>query len=123
MTKTKLLLAAGMALASLMSAAQAQAATREVDIGMETFANRCIDQGGVFAADMPVLTCLVASVQVDCTFLDTHYAECSWPGIDNRVAVNRLIGMADASTLSGGGGSAGGKGGGIDLPDFPIKWK
>src|SRR5690606_12052353 len=112
---------AGLALATLIASAPAQAATRQVAIGMETFANRCVEQGGIFAAFSPVLSCQTASVRVDCAFVASHQAHCSWPGIDNRVAVNRLIGMGDANSLfEGRGGFQTGGGGGIQLPDLPF---
>ncbi|SMQ86134.1 hypothetical protein SAMN06295905_3433 [Devosia lucknowensis] len=138
MTKTTLTLAAGLALATLAMVAPSQAATRSVTIGMDTFADRCVQQGGFFEAAAPVLTCHTESVRVDCAFATSHDANCAWPGIDNRVAVNRLIGMGDSSWTSSTGGGVkkgggiqqpdlpidnGGGGGGIDLPDLPIKWK
>jgi hypothetical protein len=121
LTRTKLVLAASLALATLIASAPAQAATRNVEIGMQTFADRCIDQGGLVEVLSPVLSCETASVRVDCAFVASHEAECSWPGIDNRVAVNRLIGGGDAESLSDHTGIA--KKGGVKLPDLPIKWK
>lgn len=122
MTNTKFAFAAGLVLATLIAAAPAQAATRQVDIGMQTFADRCLDQGGLFQAGDTVLSCETASVRVDCIFFDGA-AECSWPGIDNRVAVNRLIGMASAESLHDSSLSAAGKKPGIKPLDLPLKWK
>jgi hypothetical protein len=136
MTKTKIILAATLALAALAAAAPAQAATRQVVIGMQTFADRCVEQGGVFEAQAPVLVCHTESVRVDCAFADSHDAYCAWPGIDNRVAVNRLIGMGNNGSIASFGSGSVKKGGvnlpdlpfdnggqgGIDLPDLPIKW-
>ncbi len=116
-----MIFAGSLVLATLIAAAPSQAATRQVDIGMDTFAQRCVDQGGVFEAATPLLICHTETVQVDCTFFATHGAECSWPGIDNRVAVNRLIGMGQDDSLSGHAGTV--KKGGIKLPDLDIKWK
>jgi uncharacterized membrane protein YgcG len=125
MTKTKLILSASLALATLVATSSAQAATRQVDIGMQTLADRCIAQGGILEVYSPLIACAVADIPVECTFVSSHRAECSWPGIDNRIAVNRLIGMGNANSSSSGGGSfgggqGGGGGGGIDLPDLPI---
>ena len=115
--------AASLVLTTLIAAAPAQAATRQVVIGMDTFAQRCADQGGLFEAASPLLVCHTETVRVDCTFFASHEADCSWPGIDNRVAVNRLIGMGNANWSSAGDGGFGGGqggGGGINLPDLPI---
>lgn len=122
MTKTKLAFAASLALATLITATSAQAATRQVVIGQDTFANRCVDQGGIFEAASPVLICHTETVQVDCAFATSHDAYCSWPGIDNRIAVNRLLGMADAnaSSTTGAGGVSKKPGGGVQLPDLPL---
>lgn len=121
LTKTKMIFAGSLVLATLIAAAPSQAATRQVVIGMDTFAQRCADQGGIFEAASPLLTCHTETVQVDCTFFDTHGADCSWPGIDNRVAVNRLIGMGSSDSLSEHTSVV--KKGGIKLPDLDIKWK
>lgn len=123
MTNTKIAFAAGLVLATLIAAAPAQAATRQVDIGMQTFADRCLDQGGLFQAGDTVLSCETASVRVDCIFFDAAAAECSWPGIDNRVAVNRLIGMGSAESLHDSSLSAAAKKPGIKPLDLPLKWK
>jgi len=118
---SKIILAASLALAALAAAAPAQAATRYVEMGMESFAQRCVDQGGLFEAAVPTLSCQTASVRVDCVYFTSLEAECSWPGIDNRIAVNRLIGMGDATSLNDTG--FGKKKGGIKLPDLPLNWK
>lgn len=117
-----MLFAGGLVLATLIAAAPAQAATRQVVIGMDTFAQRCADQGGLFEAASPLLVCHTETVRVDCTFFASHEADCSWPGIDNRIAVNRLIGMGEADTLSGHTAPPVKKGG-FKLPDLDIKWK
>lgn len=116
-----MLFAGSLVLATLIAAAPSQAATRQVVIGMDTFAERCADQGGLFEAASPLLVCHTEAVRVDCTFLASHEADCSWPGIDNRVAVNRLIGMGESDALSDHTGTP--KKGGIKLPDLDIIWK
>lgn len=133
-TKTKIALAASLALAALAVAVPAQAATRHVAFSMQTFADRCIDKGGVLEARQPLLSCQTGTVRVDCEFRSQALAECRWPGIDNQIAVNRIIGPGDASSISsngggfaaagnnGGNGGNGGGGGGIDLPDLPLAW-
>lgn len=123
MTNTKITFAAGFVLATLIAAAPAQAATRQVDMGMQTFADRCVDQGGQFQTSATVVSCETASVRVDCIFFNGAAAECSWPGIDNRVAVNRLIGMGSADSLQDSVSSAPAKKGGVKLLDLPLKWK
>ena len=122
MTNTKYAFAAGLVLAALITAAPAQAATRQVDIGMQTFADRCVEQGGLFQASAPLLSCETASVRVDCTFIDEAAAECVWPGIDNRVAVNRLIGMGSAESIHEPSSTAPKKLGPKWL-DLPLNWK
>ncbi len=122
MTKITVITAAGLVFAILFAAAPAQAATRNVEIGMDTFASRCVEQGGQFDSAAALLSCQTASVRVDCAFVDQSAAECSWPGIDNRVAVNRLIGMAPSESLSDGDGGVAKKGG-FKLPNLPLKWK
>lgn len=122
MTNINAITAAGLVLATLFAAAPAQAATRNVEIGMDTFASRCVAQGGQVAGAAALLSCQTASVRVDCAFIDRSAAECSWPGIDNRVAVNRLLGMAPSESLSDSAGGVAKKGG-FKLPDLPLKWK
>lgn len=126
MTDTKIAFAAGLVLATLIAAAPAQAATRQVEMGMQTFADRCINQGGLFQAADTMLSCQTASVQVDCIFFNGTAAECSWPGIDNRVAVNRLIGMGSVDSLNeslDASPSAPGPKKPVPKPlDLPFKW-
>jgi hypothetical protein len=124
MTKTfAVTLSLAIALTGIAIASPAQAASRFVDISVERFADRCDDQGGLFSRDANATICTTERVAVACDFVNTYQAACRWPGIDNQIAVNRLIGMS-ASVLidSTSGGSAvhgGGKGGGFNGPgDF-----
>lgn len=107
------------AFAGIAAAMPAQAATRAVDIHAELFADRCIAQGGMVSAASPALTCQTPETVVVCSFVTLNRAQCQWAGIDGQIAVNRIIGMQDAQSLDGSGGSVK-KNGGIDLPDLPI---
>ena len=119
MTKT-FALALAIASIGLVAAMPAQAATRSVDIGIATFADRCADQGGIFSDANPTFACETASTAVVCAFVSINQADCEWAGIDNQIAVNRLLGMAQAESLASIGAKA--SGGGIKKPNFPIKW-
>lgn len=118
MTKTLAITFAIASLAGLAAVLPAQAATRSVDISIATFADRCIAQGGAFSDANPSFACQTATTAVVCDFVTINLADCEWAGIDNQIAVNRLLGMADAESLS----SIGAKTGGFKKPDFPIKW-
>ncbi|WP_240231124.1 hypothetical protein [Devosia lacusdianchii] len=125
-------------LAGLAASVPTQAATRAVDFGPTSFANRCAAQGGVIADASPTFACQTPVVEVVCSFVRINLAHCEWPGIDNQIAVNRIIGLPSSYSLSSGGGAGaalggggggfkndlpldnGGGGGGIDLPDLPI---
>jgi hypothetical protein len=116
-----LILAAVATLAGLAATAPGQAATRQVDLGPGTFAQRCLAQGGLFGHADPVFSCQTGPVLVECGFVGPNSAECRWPGVDNQVAVNRLIGTPDADSITTLNGPAAKKGG-VKLPDLPIKW-
>lgn len=107
------------AFAGLAAAMPAQAATRMVDIHAELFADRCISHGGLVSAASPALACQTPETVVVCSFVTLNRAQCQWPGIEGQIAVNRIIGMQDAQSLGGSGGSVK-KNGGIDLPDLPL---
>jgi hypothetical protein len=117
MTKT---FAFAIAIASIAaaSALPAHAATRSVDIGISTFADRCVSQGGIFSDANPTFACETATTSVICAFASINQADCEWAGIDNQIAVNRLLGQPQAESLA----SIGYKKGGFKKPDFPIIW-
>jgi len=123
MSKTIALAIAVTAFAGLVAAAPAQAATRSVDISIERFVDRCIEQGGALADTNPSFSCETPDTVVACSFYTINYAECAWDGIENQLAVNRIIGMPDSVALNEGSGGSVKKGGGFKLPDLPIKWK
>lgn len=120
MTKTFAIAFAVATLAGLAASMPAQAATRSVDINVPLFADRCIEQGGSFADANPTFSCQTADTVVVCAFSSLNTADCEWAGIDNQIAVNRLIGMADAATLNDGKGGSSKPG--LNKPNFPIKW-
>jgi len=110
------------AFTGLVSALPAQAATRNVELPASVFAGRCDKHSGIFSIEDNILQCQTQTVPVACAYVDVNKAQCRWPGIDNQIAVNRVIGLPSANAIStnGGGGSAtGGKGGGLFGPgDF-----
>src|SRR5215217_5882913 len=96
MSKTIALTIAVTAFAGLVAIIPAQAATRSVDISIERFADRCVEQGGALADANPSFSCETPDTVVACSFYTINYAECEWAGIENQLAVNRLIGMPDS---------------------------
>jgi len=123
MTKTFAIAIAIASFAGFAAIVPAQAATRAVDINVPLFADRCADQGGAFADANPSFACETPDTVVVCVFSSLNTADCEWAGIDNQIAVNRIIGMADAVVLNDGSGPVVKSGGGFKKPDFPIKWK
>lgn len=115
-------LSLAVAFTGLVSALPAQAATRNVELPASIFAERCDKHSGIFSIDGNVLQCQTQSVPVACAYVDINKAHCRWPGIDNQIAVNRVIGLPSANAISiggGGGGATGGQGGGFFGPgDF-----
>lgn len=108
-------LSLAVALTGLATALPAQAATRYVELPASIFADRCDKHSGIFSLEGNVLQCQTATVPVACAYVDVNKAQCQWPGIDNQIAVNRVIGLPNGNTLStggGGGGFTGGKGAG-----------
>lgn len=117
-------LSMAVAFTGLVSTLPAQAATRNVELPASVFAERCDKQSGIFTIEDNVLQCQTQTVPVACAYVDLNKAYCRWPGIDNQIAVNRVIGLPSANAIStsgggGGGGAFGGKGGGFSGPgDF-----
>ena len=101
MSKTIAIAYAVASLAGLAAAAPAQAATRSVDIHAELFADRCLDQGGLVGGANPSFTCQLPEAVIVCEFTARNNAACEWPGVDGRIAVNRVIGMQNAQAFMG----------------------
>lgn len=101
-------LSLAVAFTGLVSALPAQAATRNVELPASIFAERCDKHSGVFSIEGNVLQCQTQTVPVACAYLNVNQAQCRWPGIDNQIAVNRVIGLPSANALSAGGGGFGG---------------
>lgn len=101
MSKTIAIAFAVASLAGLAAAAPAQAATRSVDIHAELFADRCLDQGGLVGGANSSLTCQLPEAVIVCEFPALNSAVCEWPGVDGRIAVNRVIGMQNAQAFMG----------------------
>ena len=107
--------------------APAQAATRLMSSSLDAFEFRCERHGGTFGVDGASASCQTPTVPVACDFFDANQAVCAWPGIQNQVAVIRVIGTLpagyvaslansdDAEVLTGNGGGNGG--GGLQGPD------
>lgn len=110
-------LSLAVAFSGLVAALPAQAATRNVELPASTFAERCDKHGGLFSVDGNVLQCQTPTVPVACAYVDVNKAHCRWPGIDGQIAVNRVIGLPNATSISstGGGNAPTGNGGGIDF--------
>jgi hypothetical protein len=89
------------------AAAPTQAATRVMNSSPEAFEYRCGAHGGVFGQDGDLVTCQTPSVPVACEFTAARAAFCEWPGIQNQIAVIRVIGTLPI----GANGSWGGNGG------------
>jgi hypothetical protein len=120
MTKTFALLSIAL-LSGLSMAAPTHAATRTTEMSASWFADRCENVGGLVIAEENTTLCQTAEIEIECEFLSVRLAECNWAGVDNRTAVTRIIGMANADALvSTTGGVAvtgnGGKGGGYKGP-------
>ena len=96
------------------AAAPTQAATRLMNSSLEGFEFRCEAHGGLFGQDDDLVTCQTPSVPVACQFTAVRQAVCEWPGIENQIAVIRVIGTLPISVHggNGGGANAGNKGGG-----------
>ncbi|GLQ08295.1 hypothetical protein GCM10007913_02270 [Devosia yakushimensis] len=122
MTLTLSLAVAVLGLAA--AAAPTQAATRLMSSSLEGFEYRCERHGGVFEQAGALVSCQTPTVPVACEYFAARQAVCEWPGIENQIAVIRVIGILPAGYYptgssddsAGGGGNGGGKGGGFDGP-------
>jgi hypothetical protein len=100
------------------AAAPTQAATRLMSSSLDGFEYRCEHHGGIFAQDGSSASCQTPTVPVACDYFDTRQAVCTWPGIENQIAVIRVIGTlpagyaASVSDDGGSDGATGGNGGG-----------
>lgn len=106
---------AGAVLSIAAAAAPAQAATRLMYSSLEGFEFRCETHGGVFGKVGDAVSCQTPSVPVACQFTAFRQAVCEWPGIENQIAVIRVIGTLPINTegsLGGSSGPAGNSGGG-----------
>lgn len=126
MSKTIIIAAAIASIVGLSASLPAHAATRSVGITVERFADRCAEQGGVLLDANPSFGCQTPATEIECSFSDLNTAHCEWAGIDNQIAVNRIIGSPDASALNQGSADdaaagKGGKGGGFKN-NLPLKW-
>jgi hypothetical protein len=126
-TKISLTIAAAAAVLSIAAAAApAQAATRLMNSSLEGFEYRCEAHGGLFGQDDELVICQTPSVPVACEFTAVRQAVCQWPGIENQIAVIRVIGTLPLGTHGSLGGNGGlsanmgnGGGGGLQGPqDF-----
>lgn len=127
MTKTfSLTLSLAVALIGMAAATPSQAATRFVDASVDGLATRCERHGGMFSKEGYTALCQTPTVAVICDFVNSWQADCRWPGIDNQIAVNRVIGLNSAVYVSGSSESDGegaaapkgnGGGGGLQGPD------
>ena len=117
-TKISLTIAVAAAVLSIAAAAApAQAATRLMNSSLEGFEFRCETHGGIFGQDDDLATCQTPSVPVACQFTAVRQAVCQWPGIENQIAVIRVIGtlpigVHGAPGGNGGSANAGNNGGG-----------
>jgi len=126
MTKTlSLTISLAIALVGFAAAAvPTQAATRVMSSSLDAFEFRCENHGGIFGSDGASASCQTPTVPVACDFFSATQAMCAWPGIENQIAVTRVIGtlpggyIASASSDNIGlpAGNGGGKGGGFDGP-------
>ena len=125
MTKTFALLSIAL-LSGFSMAAPTFAATRTTEMSASWFADRCENAGGLVTAEDNTTLCQTAEIEIECELLSVRLAECSWPGVDNRTAVTRVIGIANTDALvstTGGVTGNGGKGGGFKGPkDLQAKF-
>ena len=100
-------------------ASPAQAATRLMSSTVDAFEYRCERHDGIFSAAGQSVSCQTPTVPVSCDYFDVRQAICTWPGIENQIAVTRVIGTLpagytaslssdDSSAAPGNGGSGGG---------------
>ncbi|KRA99891.1 hypothetical protein ASD83_05230 [Devosia sp. Root685] len=115
-------------------ATPAQAATRLMSSTVDAFEYRCERHDGIFSAAGQSVSCQTPTVAVSCDYFDVRQAVCAWPGIENQIAVIRVIGTIpagytaslssdDDSAIADAPGNGGGGGGGFmgpkDIQDAP----
>jgi hypothetical protein len=137
MTKThSLTISLAIALIGIAAAtAPTQAATRVMSSSPDAFEYRCERHDGAFDIAGTRAICQTPTVPVTCEFVNGDQALCAWPGLQNQVAVIRVIGTlpegyvavgngTDRSSFNGSAGSGnggGGNGGGFKGPgDFQM---
>lgn len=109
------------------AAAPTQAATRVMSSSPDAFEYRCERHDGAFDIAGTTAICQTPTVPVTCEFVNGDQAVCAWPGLQNQVAVIRVIGTlpggyvavgngTDRSSFNGGNGG-GGNGGGFQGPN------
>lgn len=121
MTKTKLTFAFLVIAAGLAGASQAQAGAGAYQLGSSAFESRCEANGGDF---YPAGSCDLGNLQIECDFVGAA-TWCEWDGAQNARGVSRVLGLAEAESLSeqsAGKGKSKGKGG-FKLPDLDLQWK
>lgn len=97
------------------AAAPTQAATRLMSSSLGGFEYRCEHHGGIFEQDGSSASCQTPTVPVACDYFSASQAVCAWPGIENQIAVIRVIGTLPVGYVAGsssGGSDNGGNGGG-----------
>ena len=116
-------------------ATPSQAATRLMSSTIDAFEYRCERHDGIFSASGGSVSCQTPTVPVSCDYFHVRQALCAWPGIENQIAVIRVIGTIPAgytASLSsdddsalgdlpdnGGGNGGGGFQGPKDIKDAP----
>ena len=112
------------------AAAPTQAATRLMSSSPDAFEYRCERHDGLYDATGSTAICQTPTVPVTCEFVDDAKAVCAWPGLQNQIAVIRVIGTLPGGyaasgngngngTGFGGGNGGNGNGGGFEGPsDF-----
>ena len=112
------------------AAAPTQAATRVMSSSPDAFEYRCERHDGLYDVAGSTAVCQTPTVPVTCEFVDDAKAVCAWPGLQNQVAVIRVIGTLPGGYAASGngtgspsstGGSGGNGGGGFEGPgDFQM---
>ena len=116
-------------------ATPSQAATRLMSSTIDAFEYRCERHDGIFSAAGASVSCQTPTVPVSCDYFDVRQAVCAWPGIENQIAIIRVIGTIptgytaslssdDGSAIAdlpdnGGGNGGGGFQGPKDIKDAP----
>lgn len=108
-----------------------QAATRAMSSSPDAFEYRCERHDGTFDITGSTAVCQTPTVPVTCEFSSGDQAVCAWPGLQNQMAVIRVIGTLPSGYVGPGNGSdhgsasgsgnGGGNGGGFQGPgDFQM---